>query len=158
MPVSTAAASTRPASSRATAVSTSGANAARAGPAAEAGAHLGPPQPALLADGLGLVEVAGGQLHGLDAHAVELLRVILERQRQQLEHVGGRGMRQRAARSSPASAPPPARRRRRAAARGSPAASASAAAALRASRSARAGGVPSAGAGTTSATPSLVSA
>ena len=87
--MSTAAASSRPVSRPRDGRLDLGCERGRAGPAAEAGAHLGPPQPALLADGLGLVEVARGELHGLDAHAVELLGVILERQRQQLEHVGG---------------------------------------------------------------------
>ena len=58
-----------------------------AGPASEAGAHLGAPEPALVGGGFGLVQIAGGQLHRLDADAIELVRVILERERQQLEHV-----------------------------------------------------------------------
>ena len=46
---------------------------------AQAGGDLGSPEPALLGGGLGLVEVAGGQQHGLEADAIELVRVILER-------------------------------------------------------------------------------
>ena len=65
-----------------------------AGAAAEARRDLGAPQPALLGRGLRLVEVAGGQLHGLDADAIELLRVILERERHELEHAGGLRVRQ----------------------------------------------------------------
>ena len=92
--MSTSAASTRPDLQAAHRRLDLGREGRRAGAPAEAGSHLGAPEPALLAAGLGLVEVARGQLHGLDAHAVELLRVILERQRQQLEHVGGRLMRE----------------------------------------------------------------
>ena len=66
----------------------------RAGTPAEAGAHLRAPQPALLEHRLRLVEIAGGERHGVDAHAIELLRVILERERQQLEHVARRAVRE----------------------------------------------------------------
>ena len=116
-------------SRRATAASTSGDERRGAGPAAQARAHLGAPEPALVGGGLGLVEIAGGQLHGLDADAIELVRVILERQREQLEHVRRAPGAWRAARPGPPSAPPRARRRRLARGAGSPAASESAAAA-----------------------------
>ena len=83
----------KPVSRLATAASTSGASAAAPGRPPRRAAISARQSQRSSASGLGLVEVAGRQQQGLEAHAIELLRLILQRQGQDLEHVRGRRMR-----------------------------------------------------------------